>query len=138
MEHVVFRHSDRFVRLSVDSFGDAEIEHQLSWRYGELHFSHESVSTAASEFNRYNRVQIAVSGSFDDIKIEEVFRATDPLAFARGVCTLDPTTFLEIDDSNTGHVVLRLTRLPGHGKSGRKNTGQRRRELKKETITLVV
>lgn len=47
-QRAVFRYSDHS-EMHVESFSDAEIRRQLSWRYGALQFSRAAISTAVSE-----------------------------------------------------------------------------------------
>jgi transmembrane sensor len=54
----------------------------LSWAEGRLIFENESVERAVSEFNRYNRIQLAVNdAALAQRPISGVFSASDPESF---------------------------------------------------------
>ena len=108
-QQAVFQYSDYPTRLSISILNDSEIRKKLSWRYGALQFSHDLIGDAVSELNRYNRIQVQLSGSeIENMKIDGLFRSNDPLAFAATVRTLDPNISLAIDDSRPNQTVLRL------------------------------
>jgi transmembrane sensor len=55
---------------------------ELAWAQGRLVFQNSLVSDVVSQFNRYNRVQLRVSGaSLADEAVTGVFNASDPEAF---------------------------------------------------------
>lgn len=61
-----------------------EVDADLSWRNGILHFDRMTLAEAAAEFNRYNRTQLVVSDPrIAQIRIGGSFKATSADAFAR-------------------------------------------------------
>ena len=125
-QRAVFRYSSH-PAMYIESFSDVDIQRQLSWRYGALQFSHADISTAVSEFNRYNKLQIELSGGFENVKIDGMFIATDPIGFVRTALRLDRNILLKTDDSNPDHTVLRLIHLPAHRNPSRQNQMQHQR-----------
>lgn len=62
----------------------ADIERSLSWRSGVLTFRDTPLSSAISEFNRYNTRQIVIEDErVAALQIGGIFRATQPEAFVR-------------------------------------------------------
>jgi transmembrane sensor len=89
------------------------IEDQLAWRYGELRFHCESISTASEEFNRYNSDKIVVvDDASTPARLEGIFMATDPLAFVQSIQVLVPGLRVETEDAFDGHRIFRLRHLP--------------------------
>ncbi|MEG1452273.1 FecR family protein [Brevundimonas sp.] len=63
-----------------------EVQRRLAWREGDIVLSGESLSTAVTEFNRYNLVQIKVlDPALADTEWIGRFRTNEPQAFARAV-----------------------------------------------------
>jgi ferric-dicitrate binding protein FerR (iron transport regulator) len=93
-------------------FPATEIEDQLSWRYGELRFHCESISTASEEFNRYNADKIVVvDNASTPARLEGNFRATVPLDFVQALQVLVPGLTLKTEDALDGHRIYRLRHL---------------------------
>jgi len=60
------------------------VEGDLAWREGRLAFDRTTLAAAAAEFNRYNRVQIAVTDpAVASIRIGGTFQAANVEAFVR-------------------------------------------------------
>lgn len=75
-------------QLAVRSSGGAEPVREvdsaraLAWAEGRLIFENDSVAQAVREFNRYNRIQLAVSEpALAERRISGVFSASDPESF---------------------------------------------------------
>ena len=67
----------------------AEIDRALSWRSGQLVFDGDTVVAAAAEFNRYNRIKIAIAdAALGQEKMIGRFRTNEPDAFARAAAVL--------------------------------------------------
>lgn len=66
--------------------GDAELSREMAWRDGRIAFEGQTLAAAASEFARYSDTRIIVD---DPILAREeiagLFKATDPVGFARTV-----------------------------------------------------
>jgi transmembrane sensor len=70
--------------LLVQTEAMADIERSLSWRNGVLTFRDTPLSTAVSEFNRYNTRPIVIEDErVAALQIGGIFRATQPEAFVR-------------------------------------------------------
>ncbi|MBP2161019.1 MULTISPECIES: FecR domain-containing protein [Asticcacaulis] len=64
----------------------AEIDRKLAWREREIILREESLSAAASDFNRYNDQQIIIADErLLDVKLVGGFQVDRPEAFARAV-----------------------------------------------------
>lgn len=79
------------MRALADASGDVtakrmsseEIERMLAWREGKIAFSETSLRDAAIEFNRYNKIKIAVGGDvIANRTVTGMFSANDPQGFA--------------------------------------------------------
>jgi transmembrane sensor len=89
------------VRLPAGSFGvygpagaksrseeSGEIERTLSWRYGTISLSGQTLREAAAEFNRYNTKRLVVADpTIADLRFGGYFRETDVDGFARALQT---------------------------------------------------
>lgn len=64
----------------------AELQRELAWQEGRLAFEGQPLSEAAAEFARYSNVRIIIADpSLGKEEIAGLFRATDPVGFARTV-----------------------------------------------------
>ena len=107
----------------VETLSRAEIDHQLSWRRGELVFDSATLTAAVGEVNRYSRIHIEVITPSEHEKIAGVFSATDPWDFARSVTLLYPNICLEVDDRGL-RPVLRFRHLSGRSRMQKDPIGQ--------------
>jgi transmembrane sensor len=97
---IVNGQSPRVTHLSV-----IDMERVMAWRKGVIALNGETLSQAASEFNRYNRKKIVVSGTAArNIRVGGLFRSTDVDRFVLGVVSTFPVTASEDDD---GDIVLK-------------------------------
>lgn len=62
---------------------EQRVENALAWRDGMLNFNLLPLSDVATEFNRYNRIQLVVDPSVADIPIGGTFQASNVSDFAR-------------------------------------------------------
>ncbi|HEX7849691.1 MAG TPA: FecR domain-containing protein [Sphingomonas sp.] len=62
---------------------EQRVENALAWRDGMLNFDLLPLSDVATEFNRYNRVQLVVDPSIANIPIGGTFQASNVSDFAR-------------------------------------------------------
>ncbi|WP_184718601.1 FecR domain-containing protein [Caulobacter sp.] len=61
-----------------------EVRRKLAWRDGRIELDGETLGFAAAEFNRYNRLQLRVTGdALAGERLYGVFSVDDPEAFAR-------------------------------------------------------
>lgn len=68
----------------ISSTSEERVENALAWRDGMLSFDRAPLSTVVSEFNRYNRIQLAVTDqSVAQITIGGSFRASSVESFVR-------------------------------------------------------
>jgi transmembrane sensor len=79
-------------------------ENALAWRSGLINLSGSDLAQAASEFNRYNVVQIVVTDPrIARVEMAGIFRVSDPRGFVAAVrSTLD----IRVDESNPGEIRL--------------------------------
>lgn len=66
----------------------AGIDRKLAWRDEALQFEGETLSAAASQFNRYNRTKLMVDPLLADEPIVGRFRIHEPGAFAQATSTM--------------------------------------------------
>ncbi len=65
------------------------IEQNLAWRTGQVIFDGETLERAATEFNRYNTIQVAVrDATLGQEKIVGRFRIDEPEAFANAAASM--------------------------------------------------
>ncbi|HLG86854.1 MAG TPA: FecR domain-containing protein [Alphaproteobacteria bacterium] len=70
----------------VAALGTSEIDRSLAWRGGQISLGGETLSDAASEFNRYNRKKIVITDTgLASQKVVGRFRTDEPEAFATAV-----------------------------------------------------
>jgi transmembrane sensor len=79
-------------------------ENALAWRSGLINLSGTNLAQAASEFNRYNVVQIVITDPrIANVEMAGIFRVSDPHGFVAAVRnTLD----IRVDESNPGEIRL--------------------------------
>lgn len=67
----------------VDVVGSANVRKATAWTRQEIVFDHDSIASVATEFNRYNRLQVRIDDpAIARIPISGVLRAYDVRAFA--------------------------------------------------------
>jgi transmembrane sensor len=73
---------------------------ELAWAQGRLVFQNSLVSDVVSQFNRYNRVQLRVSGaSLADEPVTGVFNASDPEAFIAFLNSVASVKVTRVEDN---------------------------------------
>lgn len=122
-QRVSLRYGETDPTLHIETLSRAEIDHQLSWRRGELVFDSATLTAAVSEVNRYSRIQIEVITPSEQEKIAGLFSATDPWNFARVVTQLYPNICLEVDNRGL-RPILRLRHLSGLSRMQKDASGQ--------------
>jgi len=79
--------------------GHSEIDRTLAWRNGEIALNGETLSDAATEFNRYNTRRVTIDPSFVDKRLVGWFHTNDPETFARAAAaTLGATVVASADE----------------------------------------
>lgn len=75
----------------VEKVSDEQIERSLAWRQGAIAFEGQSLSDAAREINRYNRVHVVVADpSIARLRLAGYFQSDDPGAFVQAVVRTFP------------------------------------------------
>ena len=83
-----------------------ELSRRLAWMHGRIEFGGESLAAGVAEFNRYNRVQLAIAApDIEPVKLGGGFEATNPQSFVRA---LEQTYDLEVAPAADGSEVIRL------------------------------
>jgi transmembrane sensor len=72
------------------------VDADLAWRDGMLSFDQVTLTAAASEFNRYNRKKLIITGEAGQMRISGSFQAENVGVFAR---LLERTYGLKLEDS---------------------------------------
>jgi transmembrane sensor len=93
---------------AVEPVQEVDSHRALAWAEGRLIFQNESLGAAVVEFNRYNRVQLAVADPALAAKpVSGVFNATDPEAF---VAFLKSATAVEVVRDGDRSITIGPTR----------------------------
>lgn len=91
-------------RVSVSHVEPKQIESRLAWTGGRLQFRGETLASAITEFNRYNRRQLQLADpALGELRVGGNFAATDPDSFAAALASAFK---LRISGANTDAIVL--------------------------------
>jgi len=90
--------------LGVTSVRDVDAAAEVSWRTGVLDFDNIPLSEAVARFNRsaINTIVLA-DPSLGELRVSGVFRADDPMGFARALAPAYP---VRVEPQSSGDVVL--------------------------------
>jgi transmembrane sensor len=99
-------------QVTMPSSGTAEpvrkvdSDRRLAWAKGRLDFDNETVATAVEEFNRYNRVQLHVTGEvLATRRVSGVFDASDPESF---IAFIQTVARVRVTRSNAADITLAM------------------------------
>lgn len=101
-------------QVEIRKVASADVTRLLAWTQGRLMFDRTSLATAVTEFNRYNRRQLAIADpSLANVRIGGAFDATDPDSFVAALRTLGIQAFFSSHPSGDPSAdVINLTRAP--------------------------
>ena len=81
------------LREAGETVRDVDVAKVTGWRDGRIFLEDLSLAEAAAEMNKHSAVQIRVTGAqIEHLRVNGMFRAGDPEAFARAVADYFPVT----------------------------------------------
>ncbi len=91
---------------TLNSLSRDELSRRLAWMNGRIEFGGESLAAGVAEFNRYNRVQLAIADpDIEPVRLGGGFDASNPQSFVRA---LERTYDLEAAPAADGSDVIWL------------------------------
>jgi transmembrane sensor len=85
----------------IESLTPAQVAHDLDWLEGRIFFRHQTLASAAKEFERYSKLRIVIDDpAVAGRTVTGTYIATDPAGFAKGVAA-----FLGLEVKSSGNTL---------------------------------